>query len=209
MQTVWRGWAVLVGLVAAAACQPRQQTEQPTRQEGPSASAQQTMGANVISKPTTAEEKIGNAMAAAPRAIATGAAVVDWPATSGATPTVLRQGSNGWTCFPDWPVSPDVDPSCYDRMGMKFMEGYLSGTTPRLQTAGIAYMLAGGSEASNTDPFATQPAPGQSWMRTPPHIMLFPSGPLDTIAYPRDPGRGGPWIMFPGTAYEHLMIPIR
>jgi hypothetical protein len=27
---------------------------------------------------------------------------------------VLREGTNGWTCYTDWPVSPGNDPACYD-----------------------------------------------------------------------------------------------
>jgi hypothetical protein len=34
------------------------------------------------------------------------------------------------------------------------------------------YMLAGGTDASNTDPYATEPAPGADWVRTGRHVMI-------------------------------------
>lgn len=80
---------------------------------------------------------------------------------------------------------------------------------PALTQAGIAYMLQGGSDASNTDPFATEPAPGEEWMSAPAHVMMFPAGKLDPEVYGIDPNSGKPWIMYAGTAYEHLMIPVK
>ena len=33
-------------------------------------------------------------------------------------------------------------------------------------------MLSGGSDASNTDPYATGPAPGNNWVATGSHVMI-------------------------------------
>ena len=46
--------------------------------------------------------KIANAMAAAPTSIAKNAAVKDWPDETGKMAT-LREGSNGWVCYPSRP----------------------------------------------------------------------------------------------------------
>ena len=38
--------------------------------------------------------------------------------------------------------------------------------------SGFMYMLAGGTDASNTDPYATGPAAGNAWIETGPHVMI-------------------------------------
>ena len=38
---------------------------------------------------------------------------------------------------------------------------FVAGEEPNTQVVGLAYMLQGGSDASNTDPFATEPAEGE------------------------------------------------
>ncbi|NIX25335.1 MAG: hypothetical protein GWN07_38280, partial [Actinobacteria bacterium] len=43
------------------------------------------------------DKKIHSAMSAAPASIAEDATIMDWDMT------VLREGSNGWTCLPDRP----------------------------------------------------------------------------------------------------------
>jgi hypothetical protein len=44
-------------------------------------------------------------------------------------------------------------------------------------------------------------------MQEPPHLMLFGTK-LDTKVYSTDP-HSGPWIMWTGTPYEHLMVPVK
>src|SRR5205085_2442926 len=58
----------------------------------------------------TTDQKIANAMTAAPSAVSAGATVLDWPAKDGDAPPVLRSGTNGWTCLPDMPGSDGNDP---------------------------------------------------------------------------------------------------
>ena len=71
---------------------------------------------------------------------------------------------------------------------------------------GLAYMLQGGSDASNTDPFATAPAPGEEWVTSPPHVMILLPGEIDLTAYSTDHAAGGPYVMWAGTPYEHIMM---
>lgn len=154
--------------------------------------------------------KIQNAMSAAPASIARGATVMDWPATEGAEMPVLRKGTNDWTCLPDDPTTPSNDPNCMDKMGMEWAKAWMSHGTPSVPSPGIGYMLQGGGSASNSDPFAKTPAAGESWMKEPPHLMIFPATgtKLDPGAY-GDMHSGGPWIMWGGTPYEHLMVPVK
>ncbi len=47
------------------------------------------------------------------------------------------------------------------------------------------------------------------WVTSPPHTMVFPTGKLDPAIYGTNPKKGGPWIMWAGTPYEHLMVPVK
>jgi uncharacterized protein YceK len=65
------------------------------------------------SEPSEAEAKIQSAMSAAPMALAKDATIVDYPAKAGQPHIVLREGTNGWTCYPDWEATPGNDPQCF------------------------------------------------------------------------------------------------
>jgi hypothetical protein len=39
--------------------------------------------------------------------------------------------------------------------------------------------------------------------------VIIATGKLDAAAYGSDHHGGGPWVMWPGTPYEHLHLPIR
>ncbi len=157
----------------------------------------------------TAEEKIQNAMSAGPASIAKDATIIDWPTKEGEKPPVLRKGTNAWTCLPNYPATPGNDPMCLDKMWMNWLDGYMNKTAPKITAPGFAYMLQGGSDASNDDPFAEKPKPGEDWMTAPPHFMVILPDKLDTSVFSKDDHSGGPWIMFGGTPYEHLMVPVK
>ena len=40
------------------------------------------------------------------------------------------------------------------------------------------------------------------------HIMLFPKDPASLDGFTTDFNSGGPYVMFKGTGYDHLMIPV-
>lgn len=151
--------------------------------------------------------KIANAESAAPSAIAKDATIIDW-AEDGSPSVILREGTNGWTCVTDWPVSPGNDPQCNDATWQKWSKAFGGGTEPEIDGPGIAYMLAGGSDPSNTDPMAMEPAEGEEWISTPPHIMILAPGGFDAAQYPTEPKQDEPYIMWDGTPYEHLMVPV-
>jgi hypothetical protein len=154
------------------------------------------------------DDKMQSAMSAGPLAIAQDATIVDYSAEGGAPFGELRRGSNDWTCFPDWLVSPGNDPQCLDQGWMQWMDAFMAGAEPNLTAPGLAYMLQGGSDPSNTDPFAIEPAPGEEWVTSLPHVMLLFPGQLDASLFSTDPTWGGPYIMWAGTPYEHIMMPV-
>lgn len=161
--------------------------------------------------PVDPADRIANAMSAGPLEITQDATILDWPTEPGADWTVLRKGANGWTCFPDDNTLATAtltnDPMCLDEMWMEWLNAAMAGREPQITQPGIAYMFQGGSVAHNDDPSVTSPPAGSEWQIDPPHIMLLVPEPLDE-AWSRDHTNGGPYIMFGGTPYEHLMIPV-
>jgi hypothetical protein len=155
-----------------------------------------------------AQAKIENAMSAAPAALAENATILDIELDDAGKFVVLREGSNGWFCQPDAPGTPGPDPICLDQTWLDWVYAFVAGEEPNVTVPGLAYMLQGGSDASNTDPFATEPAEGNEWMSSPPHVMLLLPEDLAESGFSSDYQTGGPWIMWAGTPYEHLMMPV-
>jgi hypothetical protein len=73
------------------------------------------------------------------------------------------------------------------------------------------YMLQGDSGASNTNPYDTKETPDNNWIKTGSHVMIVGSGAKMLAGYPRSakPDPTQPYVMWPGTPYEHLMLPVR
>jgi hypothetical protein len=156
--------------------------------------------------PKTDKEKIANAMSAAPKAVAQEATIMDIDEKGGMK--VLREGKGPFTCMPDNPMTPGNDPMCLDKAGMEWAHAWMTKAPPPAG-AGFGYMLMGGSDASNDDPYATKPAAGKKWVDTGAHVMVLNPGPM-AEAYPKtadDPKK--PYLMWPGTPYQHLMIPVK
>ena len=152
-------------------------------------------------------DPVASAMSAAPAAIAEGATIVQAQA-DGAMKT-LREGTNGWTCMPDSPTTPGPDPMCMDGNAAKWAAAWMGKKDPPANTVGVMYMLEGGTDASNTDPYATAPTANNNWVSTGPHIMVV--GSKDVLAgYPSGakPDTSAPYVMWAGTPYAHLMIPV-
>jgi len=142
------------------------------------------------------------ALAAAPATIAEYATVKDWDGTT------LKEGSNGWVCFPDVPSSPGTDAMCLDATWQAWAQAWQNHAQPNVQSVGLAYMLSGGSDASNTDPFATAPAEGHEWIDSGPHIMILLPDMSRADNLSTDPESGGPYVMWKGTPYAHIMMPV-
>jgi hypothetical protein len=155
------------------------------------------------------EELIASAMKAAPKDVAEHATIVA-PAENGAMRT-LRQGTNNFTCLPDNPATPGPDPMCWDKNAGSWIDAYLNHKTPTGGQVGLIYMLSGGTDASNTDPYAAKPTTINHWIKTGPHIMIVGADAAFYDSYPKsaDPDTKSPYVMWAGTPYQHLMAPIR
>ena len=157
----------------------------------------------------TDPQLIDSAMKAAPAKVSSGAKIVGFD-DKGAMRT-LREGTNGFTCVPDNPNTPGPDPMCMDAAAMDWANAWSSKTSPPTGKVGLMYMLEGGTDASNTDPYAKAPDASNHWVETGPHVMIVGAAPAFYDQYPKgaDPDTGMPYIMWAGTPYQHLMVPVK
>ena len=159
------------------------------------------------SAPTGDAAIIASALDAAPPAIGKDAEVMTM--SGDGSMRSVRRGSNGYTCIPDDPATPGPDPMCADANAMDWMMALAAHKAPPKGKPGFIYMLKGGVDASNTDPFATKPAAGADWVRTGPHVMVV-GDPAILAGYEGGPkpDTSRPYVMFAGTPYAHLMAPV-
>jgi hypothetical protein len=122
--------------------------------------------------------------------------------------TVLREGSNGWTCMPDT-MPGDGAPMCNDAAWMALLSAVGSKSDFQANGIGISYMLQGdhGAGVSNSDPYHPDPENADDYVETGPHLMIVvPRELLQGIS--DDPSNGGPWVMWGDTPYAHIMVPL-
>lgn len=150
----------------------------------------------------SSDAKIARAMEAAPAAVAEQATIIDVDGT------VLRPGTNDWKCFPA--AGPgSTHPMCNDEVWMSLMDAYGNKADFKTDKAGISYMLAGDDNVNNADPFDTVPDPGEVWVQEGPHLMIIVPDPEVALAgLSDDPDNGGPYVMWKGTTYAHIMVPV-
>lgn len=158
----------------------------------------------LFSQKMSKEALIKSALAAAPAAVARNAAVMA-PGPDGKM-MELKAGTNGFTCLPDQPESPGKDPMCLDPQAMLWAQSWMAhDPAPKNTAPGIAYMLSGGSDISDTDPWA-KAGPGHKFIESPPHWMVMWPFDAKTTGLSTKPSKHGTWIMWSGTPYAHLMI---
>jgi hypothetical protein len=153
-------------------------------------------------QPVSDQDYIKQVMKAAPAEVAQHATVMRM--VNGAMQTV-RPGTNEWTC-----MDPGGAPMCMDPNAMEWGHAWMT-HGPASEKTGFMYMLAGDTGASNTDPYATEKKPDNHWVQTGSHVMIVGAGGKSLVGYPKtadaDPTK--PYVMWPGTPYEHVMIPVK
>jgi hypothetical protein len=103
-------------------------------------------------------------------------------------------------------VDTDGSPWCADANGLEWFRAVTTQAEPPDKT-GFVYMLAGDLGTSNHDPYATDKA---HWVKTGPHVMIVGKAAHEMASiYPKalDPDPTHPYMMFPGTQYQHIMLP--
>jgi hypothetical protein len=153
--------------------------------------------------PKTEPEYIAKAKTAAPPSIVNNATII-MPQSNG-PPKVLQTGSNGFTCQ----VDGDGTPSCADQNAVEWRKAIGAKQTPP-DITGFIYMLAGDTGTTNHSPY--ERATHQHWVQTGPHVMIVGKAAREMAShYPRDvdvKDPSQPYVMFPGTPAEHLMLPV-
>jgi hypothetical protein len=150
--------------------------------------------------PTSEAAYVAKVKTAAPEEIVAKATIV---MTQDGKERSVQTGTNGFTCF----IGGDGTPLCGDEAGIAWFKAIGSKSDPP-NKIGFIYMLAGDTGTTNHDPY--QKETHQHWVQTGPHVMIV--GPMvrEMSGYPRsadvaDPTQ--PYVMYPGTKYEHLMLP--
>jgi hypothetical protein len=151
--------------------------------------------------PKSEPEYIAKTKTAAPESIVSEATIIMMQENGNAK--TLQTGSNGFTCL----VDPGGTPLCADASAMEWRKA-IGGKTPPPNKTGFIYMMAGDTGTSNHDPYATDKS---HWAQTGPHVMIVGTAAREMASiYPRtmDPDTSQAYVMFPGTPYEHLMLPV-
>ena len=160
-------------------------------------------------RPMSDEQIVASAMTAAPSKVSADATIV--AAQADGTLRTVREGRNGWTCMADNPATPGPDPMCMDKHAMDWAGAWMSHKDPPAGKVGLMYMLEGGTDASNTDPYATAPTATNHWVNTGPHVMIVGAEASFYDLYPKEaqPDTAMPYVMWAGTPYQHLMVPVK
>ena len=172
-------------------------TNEPEATQAPEAAATEEPEATEAMEPASVEDKIANAMSAGPAPIAGEATILDhpqgwpgnWPDEPAPELVELRAGSNGWTCISDRPDTPGNDPMCLNDTYLEVFLSQFNLVDAPSSGVGFGYMLQGGGPVGS-----------------PPHLMVFvPESNESFDVFGTEPGPF-PWIMFPETTQQHLMV---
>jgi hypothetical protein len=120
---------------------------------------------------------------------------------------IVKEGTNGWTCMPTPPHLQGTAPMCLDAVWMEWADAYMNKKDYAGGKFGISYMLAGDEGASNIDPYAEGPTEDNQWIKEGPHLMILVSDAAQLEGISTDPWNGGPYVMWKGTPYAHIMVP--
>ena len=124
--------------------------------------------------------------------------------------TVLKPGSGAYTCYPT-PESMKKRGKmamCLDKTWQAWRDAWLNKKPFKANEVGIAYMLAGDVGSSNTDPYAEAPTSDNQWVEPGPHLMVIVPNSASLEGVSTDPYSGGPFVMWKGTPYAHIMVPV-
>jgi hypothetical protein len=168
----------------------------------PKATAQaHAVEASTVHSDELMEIKIARALSAAPPDVSDGATVAEMDAHG--KMTVLRPGTNGFTCMPGDPSGVAQPAMCADQASMQWFKDFAEHKPKPTNTVpGITYMLAGATQRSDSDPNDTTSPPiaiGPHWM------IMWPLDPK-TTGLPTTHRPMGAYIMWAGTPYAHVHI---
>jgi len=152
--------------------------------------------------PASDQAYLKRVMMAAPPQVVEQATVVRM---NGSSMETLKKGANEWIC-----MEANGVPMCADPNAMEWIHAWQT-HGPATDKTGFIYMLAGDTGASNTDPWAKAKTADNHWIETGSHVMIVGAAAKTMVGYPRTPDADPtkPYVMWPDTPYEHLMIPVK
>lgn len=155
--------------------------------------------------PSDSAALLADALSATYSDHAAGAKVMSWDGK------VLQEGENGFVCMPTPPAfaARGPAPMCFDEVWLAWADAWQNNKPFNTDRLGISYMLAGDGGASNIDPYAEGPTEDNEWIVEGPHLMLIMPDSAHLAGIPTDPAGGGPYVMWRGTPYEHVMVPVK
>ena len=121
--------------------------------------------------------------------------------------TVLRKGSNSYTCYPQQDI---IGPMCNEAVWDTLISTMLNKKSFKPEKFSVSYMLAGEGSAlgvSNSDPYATEPDKSDDWVKEGPHLMIVvpDHAMLEGLSTdPNDPV----YVMWKDTPYAHIMVKV-
>jgi hypothetical protein len=147
------------------------------------------------------EAMIASAESAGPLAVTANATI---KAPDG---TVLREGVNSYTCYPQQDI---IGPMCNEEVWDTLISTMLNKKSFKSDKFSVSYMLAGEGSAlgvSNSDPYATEPDKSDDWVKEGPHLMIVvpDRAMLEGLSTdPNDPV----YVMWKDTPYAHIMVKV-
>jgi hypothetical protein len=166
-----------------------------------------------------ADRQIAAAVSTAPAALRAHATVLGYD-SAGALVT-LRQGTNDLICLADDPRQKEFHVACYHRALEPFMASgralRAQGLSPKQVDSGRVAEIKAGRWQMPTHPTAlyqywasrdsvdqsTRTVRGASYL----YVVYTPyATPASSGLAPKAPIDGGPWLMFPGKPWAHIMI---
>ena len=124
------------------------------------------------SAPLSDEWKIKNALCVGPDFVTEKATVMDRPNPGEQHGTILRAGSNGWTCMPGRPGKPAHEPACADATMMKWLQATFAERKPNIDRVGIGLHASRRSFRRPKRPCGKTPPKGKDWSYVGPHVMI-------------------------------------
>ncbi len=142
-----------------------------------------------------------SALSAGPESVTANAAI---KAPDG---TVLRKGTNGYTCYPQQEI---IGPMCNEPVWDQLISTMLNKQSFKPDTFSVSYMLAGEGTAigvSNSDPWATKPEESKDWVKEGPHLMIVVPDRAALEGLSTDPS-DPVYVMWKDTPYAHIMVKV-
>ena len=120
---------------------------------------------------------------------------------------VLREGSSSYTCYPQQQI---IGPMCNEAVWDDLIGSMMNKKKFKPRTFSVSYMLAGEGTAlgvSNSDPYATDPAKADDWVKEGPHLMIVVPDRSLLKGLSRDP-KDPVYVMWGDTDYAHIMVKV-